>query len=107
MEQLYQIQGPARIPPDVDAALAAGEHKEVALVVPTYLVDLKLELLLCLSLEGPDIDEGHKIFLVTHRDRLTIGRPTDVDVLTERTGRHTGRDTGVQADRQADIQTNI
>jgi len=69
------------IPEDVNAALSTGEKEEICIIVPADLVHFKLELLLRTWLVCLHINECHQVFLVTDGDRLTIGRPTYVDVL--------------------------
>ncbi len=68
----------------MDAALAVGEHEEVAAQVPGDLVDLEAKLLLAHDLARPGVDERHHVLLVAHGDGAAVVRPVDVDVLALR-----------------------
>ena len=70
------------IPKYVNAALATGEKEEISVVVPANLVHFKLELFLGTRLVRLHVNECHEVFLVADGNRLTIGRPTHVDVLS-------------------------
>jgi len=65
----------------LNGAQSRGEEKVVSRVVPADFVDFELELFLGLDLERFAVDEGDEIVLVSHRDRLSLGRPRDVQIL--------------------------
>jgi len=70
------------LPEDVNAALSTSEKKQICIVVPADLVHFKLELFLCTRLVCLCINKRHQVLLVADGDRLTIRRPTHVDVLS-------------------------
>jgi len=66
----------------MNAALSTGEKEQIAVIVPADLIHFKLELFLGTRLVCLDINKRHKVFFVANCDRLTIRRPTHVDVLS-------------------------
>ena len=66
----------------MNAALSTGEEKQISVVVPADLIHFKLELFLGTRLVCLDINKRHKIFLVADGNRVTVRRPTDIDVLS-------------------------
>lgn len=72
------------LPQDIDAAVAVGEEEHVVVVVPGDLVHLELELLLRLGAVRLGVDERHHVVFVPDGDRLSVGAPADVDVLSWR-----------------------
>ena len=54
------------------------------LATPPNLVDLELELLVCLHLVGLGVYEGYEVLLVPHGNGLSVRSPSDVYVLALR-----------------------
>lgn len=82
LEHMLKLQ--LRVAQDVHAALAVGQEELVAVVVPSNLVHLEVELLLGADLVRPGVDERDQILLVANRNRVSVRRPGDVDVLAFR-----------------------
>jgi len=70
------------IPEYMDAALSTGKEEQISIIVPADLIHFKLELLLSTRLVCLHIDKRHKVFFVAYCDRVTIRRPTYIDVLS-------------------------
>ena len=71
-----------QIPENVNAALTTGEKEEISIIVPANLIHFELELFFGSSLVSLYIDERHQVLLVTDSNRMTIRRPTYIDVLS-------------------------
>lgn len=70
-----------RIAQNVHAALAVGQEELVAVVVPSNLVHLEVELLLGANLVRPSVDERDQILFVADGNCVSVRRPGDIDVL--------------------------
>ena len=70
----------------MNATLATGDEKQIAMGIPRDFVDLELELFLLPRPLTLHVDEGQEVFLVADGDGLPVGRPAHIYVLAWKGG---------------------